>query len=292
MQEPIFIQHIDMSQTKWFGSLSGMFYLIENPAFLFKQDSPYRCSMTIAIYCRKGHAVGKVNIAEYELSSDGFLIVLPNQIIESTYVSNDFEGTYILMSAQFLDNLNIREAFQVHNSVEHAPYIQLGERAKEALMTYIAMSKSVISVEENPNRLEILRLITKAFFLGFGYFMHKSAQQELCKSHGSWMMMKFLGLVERHYREYRDLDFYANKMGITSKHLSKVIKNHSGKKALQWIEHYVILDAKSQLASTDKSVKHISYELNFPSQSFFGKYFCRVTGMSPIEYRKSIRENS
>ena len=292
MQKHFFHQNIDMSQTKWFGSLSEMFYLIENPAFLFKNNSPYRCSMAIAIYCRKGHAVGKINIAEYELHSDGFLIVLPNQIIESISVSDDYEGTYILISAQFLDNMNIGETFLVHDSVERAPYIQLGERAKESLMTYIAMCKSAISAWENPNRLEILRLITKAFFLGFGYFMHKTAQQYACNTQSSWMMMKFIRLVETYYREYRNLEFYANKMGITAKHLSKVIKNHSGKKALQWIEHYVILDAKSQLASTDKSVKHISYELNFPSQSFFGKYFYRVTGMSPIEYRNSIRERS
>ena len=288
MQATTFLQRIDMSQTSWFGALSDTFYLIENPAFIFQNHSPYCCSMAIGIYCRQGHAVGRINMTEYELCRDGFLILLPNQIIESVSVSPDFEGTYIVMSQQFLNSLNIAESFKVHNSVEHSPYIQLNNRTKEPIINFISMCKNAISVEENPHRMEIVRLLSKAFFLGFGYFMHQSSQPRTEPSHQAELMMKFIHLVEDNYRAHRDLEFYANKMNITAKYLSRAIKKHSEKNALQWIEHYVILYAKSQLASTNKSVKQISYELNFPSPSFFGKYFHRIVGLSPVEYRKSL----
>ena len=68
-----------------------------------------------------------------------------------------------------------------------------------------------------------------------------------------------------------------------------VVKQSSGKSAMEWIEKYVILDATVQLTSTDRTIKEIAYDLHFPSQSFFGKYFCRVVGISPIAYRNKYR---
>jgi AraC-like DNA-binding protein len=77
---------------------------------------------------------------------------------------------------------------------------------------------------------------------------------------------------------------------LTPKHISLVVKRSSGKSATEWIEKYVILDAITQLTSTDKSIKEIAYNLGFPSQSFFGKYICRVVGTSPAEYRKAHKK--
>lgn len=282
-------RNTNFEQTSWFGYLPDMLYIIENPAFRFSHHHPYRCPMALAIYCRKGNASGSVNMVNYELREDNFMIVLPNQIMTSTHVSDDFEGTYILMSERFMEGLNISNSFSVYNSVSNAPCMQLCERSKAAIDAYIAMCRSIITVEDNPNRAEIVRLITKAFFLGFGYFAHEAITDVSAKTtRGSELMHQFLQLVEGNYRTHRDLEFYAAKLNLTPKYLSKVIKSVSGHKAMHWIERYVILDAKSQLASTNDSVKQISYNLNFPSQSFFGKYFARITGMSPLDYRRSV----
>ena len=91
-------------------------------------------------------------------------------------------------------------------------------------------------------------------------------------------------------REHRDLKFYADAMGLTPKHISTVVKASSGRSAVEWIERYVVLDAQTQLISTDRTIKEIAYDLNFPSQSFFGKYFCRVVGISPAAYRNRSGE--
>jgi AraC-like DNA-binding protein len=80
--------------------------------------------------------------------------------------------------------------------------------------------------------------------------------------------------------------FYADRMCFTPKYLSKVIKENSGKSANSWIDDYVILEAKAMLKSTNMTVQQINDELNFPSQSFFGKYFKRIVGVSPKEYKR------
>ncbi len=102
-------------------------------------------------------------------------------------------------------------------------------------------------------------------------------------------MENFLTLVKAHYKEHRDVEHYANLLHMTAKYMSTLVKSASGKSALQWIEEYVILDAKMQLASSLNSVQQIAYDLNFPTQSFFGRYFKRATGMSPSAYRKAAR---
>ncbi|MDR2805936.1 MAG: helix-turn-helix domain-containing protein [Dysgonamonadaceae bacterium] len=82
-------------------------------------------------------------------------------------------------------------------------------------------------------------------------------------------------------------EVYASKLCLTPKYFSKIIKDNSGISASEWIDNYIILEAKALLKSTNITILQISDELNFPSQSFFGKYFKRVTGMSPKSYREN-----
>jgi AraC-like DNA-binding protein len=82
-----------------------------------------------------------------------------------------------------------------------------------------------------------------------------------------------MNLVKENFKEQREVGFYANKLCLTPKYLSKVIRDSSGSSAGEWIDNYVALEAKALLKSTNMTIQQISEELNFPSQSFFGKYF-------------------
>jgi araC-type DNA-binding domain-containing proteins len=125
-----------------------------------------------------------------------------------------------------------------------------------------------------------------------GWFIHREAVKKTTDSRQSEVMNAFISLVKSNYHEHRDVEYYAGRMNLTAKYLTTLIKKASGKPALQWIEDYVILDAKAQLSSTQNSIQQICYDLNFPTPSFFGRYFKRAVGMSPSEYRRSIRMNT
>lgn len=99
------------------------------------------------------------------------------------------------------------------------------------------------------------------------------------------MTDQFLMLAQRHFRQQRFLDFYAQKLEVSPKHLSRTVKAQTGYTAVEWIEKFVILEAKVLLKSSNLNIQQISDELNFASQSFFGKYFKKITGMSPKEFR-------
>lgn len=99
-------------------------------------------------------------------------------------------------------------------------------------------------------------------------------------------MRNFLKQLQTHHKQERKLEFYADKLCLSAKYLSQTIKNSSGKTAGEWIDEYVMLEAKALLKSTNMTIQQISDELNFPSQSFFGKFFKRLAGLSPKAYRE------
>ena len=101
------------------------------------------------------------------------------------------------------------------------------------------------------------------------------------------LVENFIDCVHKSYKKQRGMEFYADKLSLTPKYLSKLIKDNTGTSALEWIDNYVILEAKAFLKSTNMTIQQISDELNFPSQSFFGKYFKRHVGVSPKEYRNN-----
>ena len=114
--------------------------------------------------------------------------------------------------------------------------------------------------------------------------MHRPPEEEK-KSKQEVLLEDFLDFVQKHYKEERSVEFYADKLCLTPKYLSTVIRQTSGKTAGEWIDEYVVLEAKALLKSTKMTIQQISEELNFPSQSFFGKYFKRLSGVSPKEYK-------
>lgn len=272
-------------------SIGNDFSVVCNPSFAVVPNHPYRSPFIVALYCTAGHATGRINAHTYDIEEGGFLIVLPSQITELIDIDDDFRATYVIMSEEFTASLGIGNTFDIASIVAEHPYATLDVRARGALDAYITMCINLIPTDTNPHRMEILQLMTRAFFLGLGHFLHEPVATATT-TRQSEITSTFIHLVEHNYIEHRDLAFYAEVMNMTAKHLSTVVKQTSGKSAVEWIEKYVTLDAITQLTSTSKSIKQIAYDLNFPSQSFFGKYFARIVGCSPAAYREKEKEGS
>ncbi|MBR1435550.1 MAG: AraC family transcriptional regulator [Bacteroidales bacterium] len=282
--------NLSLERTERFSHFGEDFVILDNPSYTYLDRKPYKMDRVAAIFCSRGQAEGTVNFTPYSLRPGGMLVVLSGHIVESLSVSEDFSGTHIFMSSKFLRSLDIGDSYKFYEAIERNPYIQLDDRAAESIGNYFSMCHSMQEYNnENPNTEEALRLLTKLIYLMMGWFIHRDAFSEEVESRGSDTVGQFLSLVKRNYRKHRDVAFYAGEMNMTAKYLSAVIKKTSGRGPLELIESYVILDAKAQLGSTTDTIEQIAYSLNFPTQSFFGRYFKRSTGMSPSEYRSSVR---
>ena len=94
-----------------------------------------------------------------------------------------------------------------------------------------------------------------------------------------------MALVQKYHASARGAKFYADKLCLTPNYMSGVIKSYTGKTAVEWVNEYVILEAKLMLKDSTLSIQEIAYRLNFPTQSAFGKYFKKLVGVGPKEYR-------
>ena len=105
--------------------------------------------------------------------------------------------------------------------------------------------------------------------------------------HKEEIFQRFLSLLFKYYKKERTIRFYAGKLCLTPSHLTKIIKEASKKSVSNWIDEIVMMSAKAMLKSSDMTVSQISDELNFANSSFFGTYFKKRTGISPLQYRKN-----
>ena len=267
-------------------SIDNDFILLEKPIITSTFDYPFKIDVTTAIICLNGTMKGHVNTDYYEANAPCLFVIYPEQILQYESFSEDFSGLFIIMSKRFLNDLslNAQESFSTWLSVKQNACIPLEERSLKSMMNYFNMMKDCIQIKDNPYRMQIAINLTRAFFYGAGYYLHNLSETRV-KTHNEELTEKFLNLVQTHYKQERSLNFYAEKMCLTPRHLAKVIKENSERSANDWIDEHVILVAKALLKSTNMTVLQISDELNFLSASFFGKYFKRVTGMSPSEYK-------
>mgnify|MGYP000824827802 FL=1 len=118
-------------------------------------------------------------------------------------------------------------------------------------------------------------------------YFARHPQQPQHKDRKNHVLQNFMVSLYQNHRTEREVTYYAQEQYLTPRYFSAIIKEKSGISALQWIIRMVIADAKQMLRSSDLSIKEIASELNFSTQSFFGKYFKRHVGMGPLEYRNS-----
>ena len=269
-----------------YDSIGNDILLLDKPVITSLLYYPFKVDITAVIICIKGTTEGSYNLKPYTTNGACFITLLPDHIIEYKSISKDFSGLFIVMSKKFTDGLvlNAAERLPLFLSVRDNPVNPLNEETLGGMIQYFDMLKRVAKAKDHPYSLEVARHLTLAFFYGVGNIFHKLTGESKM-THHEMLIEKYLRLVQTHHKEQRGLEFYADKLCLTPKHLSKVIKQITGKPANDWIDERVALEAKALLKSTNMTIQQISDELNFPSQSFFGKYFKRVTGMSPKEYK-------
>ena len=172
-----------------------------------------------------------------------------------------------------------------------SPIMEMQPEEVELSMQYFQLIDNVINTDSEYRNDSIGYLLTSVFYLIGGMLMKRlHAAEENDETAPSTRQKKlfesFIELVEKHHDKERSLKFYADKLCISPKYLSQIVKSVSGFSAPDVINKYVILEAQHLLRHTTMTVKEISDHLNFPNQSFFQKYFKVRTGYTPNSYRQ------
>ena len=256
---------------------------------------PSRIDGFVAAYCRKGHFKCTINLTEYEIH-DGMLAVnTPNNIIQLEPVDNNelVELTILAVSPQYMTTLSsdLSKIFVDAISMLQSPIMKMGPEEVDLSMQYFKLIDNVINTDSEYRNDSISYLLTSVFYLIGGMLKKRldavdQNDDKTPSTRHKRVFESFVELVEKHHNTERAVTFYADKLCITPKYLSQIVKNVSGFSAPDIINKYVILEAQHLLRHTDLSIKEIADQLNFPNQSFFYKYFKAHTGCTPNSYRQ------
>ncbi|MCM1354920.1 MAG: helix-turn-helix domain-containing protein [Staphylococcus sp.] len=253
---------------------------------------PSRLDFMLLAVCKQGEISAVIDVAPRRMGPASIMVLRPGHIISKCKESDDFDGFFIVVEEDKLNDILPSLHYVIPYSLHYNsnPIIEITPDELEAqTLIYEMLQRQLKASGRMFNSMALSSLCEVLFYNTLGIYAsrvnetkHHSRREELLAS--------FIDLIETHFKTERAVNFYAEKLFVTPKHLSAVLKEVSGKTAGEWIDHRVILEAKLLLRTTGMNIQEISLALNFSNQSFFGKYFKHLTGVSPRDYRNHLSE--
>ncbi len=239
----------------------------------------------------EGETSVSFNLHEFRLKKDSMFIFTPKNILQVNS-QQYFKADVIAISPDFMRriNIDIKNMMPLFLKFVENPTLALTPEESRSMRGMIAQIERETRGPETHFSFDIVSGLIAATIYKVGDIMyHHLAEhpEEQNNSHNraEEYFKQFTHLLGEHFREERSVGFYARQLCITPKYLTTLIKRISGQSVSEWIDNYVILEAKTLLKYSTMSIQEIAYYLNFPNQSFFGSYFKRNTGMSPSQYK-------
>ena len=231
------------------------------------------------------------NLQEFRLKKDSLFIFSPKHILQ-VQSNNRFKAHLIVIAPDFLKRINIdtKRMMPLFLQFGSLPCMELTHAESQSLRSFISMVEKELKGSETDFSSEIIGGLIAATIYKVGdilthYLTEHPEVDSPIHNRAEEYFRQFTELLGEHYKHERSVGFYARQLCITPKYLTTLIKRISGKSVSEWIDNYVILEAKTLLKYSNMSVQEIAYYLNFPNQSFFGSYFKRNAGMSPSQYK-------
>lgn len=269
--------------------LSNDFWVVEHfsSAMIPTLSDPLKFTSSVSVFVKKGSCKVDINLISYQITAPCIVNIRSTQILQMSALSDDFEVSFVVMSRRFCDKLFLLlQDCRVYPTATGNQVVNIPHDLIPRFCDFYSHINSIFRDSENPFAYQAMVLAICSFFLETGYKCYMPLMDDY--PYGNRRLLdRFMTLVQQNFKSERFLDFYADQLQITPKHLSRTVKAITGFTAVEWIERYVVLEAKVLLKSTNLNIQQIADELNFHSQSFFGKYFKKKVGMSPKEFRNT-----
>ncbi|MGE8380817.1 MAG: helix-turn-helix domain-containing protein [Sphingobacterium sp.] len=237
----------------------------------------------------KGTMRTQVHFSEYDVNEGDVILALPHLMIDVKAESENIEIITIGLSIDFISSIPYLWEFVNSDKVRLNPLIHFHSEKQDLQRDFILYLQRFYHSNSSDKKNEILRHHILALInMVVEAHIEEQSQEYLLRDRSTTIIDEFYKLVSKHALDHRDLGFYAKKLNLTAPYLTTLISEKTGKSALKWIDHVVILHAKSLLKTTDLSVKEISNRLNFNDPSLFCRYFKKHTLLSPNGFRQLV----
>ena len=247
------------------------------------------------LFCTHGNIELDINNEHYFMGTNDMFYCSYGTLLQHVSFSTGCRVKALCVSVEYAKRLFMRSNCCWENVVyaKHYPLIYLRPNEQQLVRAYYQLfTAKVNSYGFAPSKND-MDCFFQSFFQDFNQLLiHYTKDKKQNKKDISYrqdeLFKQFMILLKENFKQEHALSFYADKLCVSSKYLSTIVKMATGQSVLKWIDVYLIDEIKSLLRNSNLNIKEIACLLNFTNPSFFGKYVKRLTGKSPVTLRKSL----
>jgi len=228
---------------------------------------------------------------EITIERNHLFAYMPGFPISVRDVSEDYAGLCLVADESFtVETPSIRNA--VRSALlpifeMHQPVVGLSSDESARLCSLIRMAGNYL-VSENPLREEMLGHLYSIFLMDLSSILSKQTKHSGFGKRTEDLFMNFMDLLPEHFVREHGIEFYADALNVTPTYLSRAVRQVSGRTVMEYINRLLLMEAIWLLESTDLSIDEIAERINYADSTTFGRFFFRMKGVTPREYRKSL----
>ena len=280
------------------------------------QEGPQVLTYGAILICRKGKARLNVNYKDWELYEGAVITLFPNDVVElkvdgdckspqtengdckspetengnckSLQTANSFQAEILKYNPSLLREASLQLEQTVYSSLREDRCRQDTPVVTNIINGMFSLLKVYFDQSECTCISQLVLCQLKAFFIGFHEYLQRNPQyrpDEVKSYRVRELFNRFMMLLEKDYKISRDVNYYAEKMNISSKYLTNIVNQVTGHTPKTIIDQYVILQLKLHLKRSTQSIKEMAWEFHFADVSFFCRYFKKHTGLTPQQIR-------
>lgn len=248
-------------------------------------NAPFMLDEMRVLICKRGHAQPIVNLLPLDVEAGDLVFLGQHSMVENKEFSDEMLGEGLSMTNEIFRMAmgeTIPSSFDGHL---RSFKISLEPDEKAFIGQIIDMMYDTIRQSDYSSRVFLSLAATFWWYVDALYKRREQAENHE-QSREQQLFAHFIALVNEHARTEHNLSFYADRLFLSQRYMGTIIKQVSGRSAKEWIDEALATAIKVELRHTAKPLKEIAYEMSFPNMSFFSKFFKRMTGLTPMDYRK------
>lgn len=263
------------------------FVIWEEEDLFDSHEYPVKIDLPCVFICLCGEMEIEINLTKYSFDNTHILCFTRPCACRIIRRSRDFKCIGLLLSKSYWHQLVFSEQ-RLGTIILRDSFMKIAKEKRSYLVGLHKLLGQYSRQHRESYSPDVSYHLITALFYQILKIYENNKELNAPLSHGQKLLYDFLDSLRIYYKEHKEVSFYAERLSLTPRYFTTVIRQVSGRTASQWIERYIILEAQILLRNSTLTVKEIAYELGFEDTSFFSKYFSRISGLSPIKYRQSF----
>lgn len=263
----------------------GILYGLWNVCKIPVMSSPERLPLFFYGFCISGEADLEIDMKPCKFSKGDIVRIRMGQTLLVKSVGEDFNSVLFFFDRRVISGFVSGLKVPLGNT---NPIFKTSEELYGSMLVYLNFVKSRLDLcktEKTAYLRAACEFLMKAMLCEVLNEVSKSCVAQEKGSRTQEIFLKFSSMVKENFKTTRNVKYYADQLCITPKYLCKIVSECVGSSPSQFIDSLVMNEAKQMLRTSNLSIQQISETLNFPNQSFFGRFFKTHAGISPGAYR-------